>query len=277
MTVHILFGGAASGSLKVTLKKMGLNKEEKVISFWDIFAVGPIWKLHEECGRQFRFEWVKRNISDEFCEFPSYTQRFTSTLNELNEMHDGGRITIWTSNSAHEQVGFRFVLYLLKEKNMNISVMNVTEEFERIFCEKEVTYSLLHTGELSPEQFQTLYEYRSGRVLTDQDRRELEKEWIHLSETRETLRIWTDGEIVHVPEDYYDKVMINKAKELHGKQMEREFLKSARVIGEGLGFLDQYVGDLFLEYRLRKLIEAGIFESEGCLRSMRFYCVRLKS
>lgn len=277
MTVHILFGGAAFGSLKVAFKKVAINNKEEIISFWDILSMGPIWKLHEERGRQFRFEWLKRNISDEFGEFPEYTQHFINTLNQLHAIQEGENITIWTSNSAHEQVGLCFVLYLLKDKNMNITVMNVTEEFDKVFYEKGVTYSILHTGELSPEQFQTLYEFRPGRLLTNQERKEYEKEWTNLAETRGTLRIWKDGKTIHVPDDYFDEFIINKAKGLHDKHKESEFLKSARVIGEVLGYLDQYVGDLFLEYRLRKLIEAEVFESEGNLKSMRFYHVRLKS
>ncbi|MEK5392949.1 DUF1835 domain-containing protein [Margalitia sp. FSL K6-0131] len=45
--IHIIFGASASGSLKFVLREMGLNKEQ-VIAFWDIFSIGPIWKLHEE-------------------------------------------------------------------------------------------------------------------------------------------------------------------------------------------------------------------------------------
>ena len=43
-----------------------------------------------------------------------------------------------------------------------------------------------------------------------------------------------------------------------------------------LGHLEQYVGDGFLEYRLKKLIEKGIFQAEGSLEAMRFYSVKLK-
>lgn len=45
-------------------------------------------------------------------------------------------------------------------------------------------------------------------------------------------------------------------------------MKSVRLIGEVLGHLEQYVGDAFMEYRLKKLIEAGIFEYEGNFEEM---------
>lgn len=43
------------------------------------------------------------------------------------------------------------------------------------------------------------------------------------------------------------------------------------------GHLEQYVGDEFLEYRLRRLIEKGIFEMEGSLKAMRCYSIKLRS
>ena len=107
-----------------------------------------------------------------------------------------------------------------------------------------------------------------------------EEGWLALADSKETLRIWRNGRIKSVREDYYDQYMINMAKKL---QIERErvqepekFMKSARLIGEVIGHLDQYMGDGFFEYRLRKLIGKGVFEMEGNLKAMRYYGVRLK-
>jgi hypothetical protein len=55
----------------------------------------------------------------------------------------------------------------------------------------------------------------------------------------------------------------------------REVDFGCTVIGEVLGHLDQYIGDAFLEYRIRKLIDAGVFELEGDLKARRFYSLRL--
>ncbi len=274
--IHILFGTSASGCLKIALREMGLDKKEKVISFWDIFSIGSVWRLHEEIGVKSRFKWMEKCMSDEFDEFPDYTQSFEKALNQINSIPEGDHVTIWASDSAHEQIGLRFVVYLLMERNIDITVINTTEEYEKLFRVKKVKYTLLHTGEIPPEKLQHIYEHGFGKLLTDHDREDLQKEWLTLAETRETLRIWRNGRIQSVPEDYYDEFIINKAKKLYGKGKAREFVKSARVIGEVLGNLDQYVGDTFLEYRMRKLIEAGVFESKGSLEAMRFYSIRLK-
>ena len=276
MMIHIVFGAPASGSLKVVLKEMGLDKKEKVISFWDIFSIGPVWRLHEEIGVEARFKWMKNCISAEYDEYPDYKQRFKKAINGINSIPEGVHITIWTSDSAHEQTGLRFVLYLLKEKNIDITLINTTEAYEELFQVKKVKYTPLHTGEIPTEKLQIIYEQGHGKFFTDHDREDLEKDWLSLSESQETLRIWRNGKIQSVPEDYYDEFIIKRAKKLHSKQKIKDFMKSARLIGEVLGHLDQYVGDEFLEYRLKKLIKEGVFESEGSLEAMRFYSVKLK-
>ncbi|MGN7384043.1 DUF3658 domain-containing protein [Paenibacillus sp. SAFN-117] len=41
------------------------------------------------------------------------------------------------------------------------------------------------------------------------------------------------------------------------------FLKSARLIGEAIGYCEQDIGDSFFEYRLRELIYEGVLEIKG--------------
>ncbi|MGJ7922946.1 DUF1835 domain-containing protein [Neobacillus sp. LXY-4] len=273
--IHILFGAAASEGFKVALMERGLDKKEQVISFWDIFSVGPVWQLHKENGVELRFEWMKNCISDGY-EFLDYQQRYKKTLNKINSIPEGTHITIWTSENAHEQSGLRYVMFLLKEKNIDITVMSTTKAFEELFPVKKVKYTPLDTGEISPEKLQIIYEKGQGQFLSDHDKEQLQKDWLSLSENQGVLRIWRNGRIHSVPEDYYDELMIKRAKKLHGKQNPKAFMKSARLIGDMLGHVNQYIGDAFLEYRLKKLIEKGIFESEGSLEAMRYYSVKLR-
>lgn len=275
--IHILFGASASGSLKYALREMGLDKREKVISFWDIFSIGPVWQLHEENGVKSRFEWMKKCLNDEYDEFPDYKQKFEKATNQINSIPEGVHLFIWCSDNAHDQTGLRFTVNLLKGKNIDITLINITKAYEELLQVKKVKYTPLHTGEIPPEKLQFIYEQDYGKFFTDHDREDLEKDWQDIAESHETLRIWRNGRIQGVPEDYYDEFIIKKVIELHGKQKTKDFMKSARLIGEVLGHLDQYVGDTFLEYRLKRLIEAGVFEFEGSLEAMRFYSVRLKS
>ncbi|MCM3576276.1 DUF3658 domain-containing protein [Mesobacillus subterraneus] len=88
--------------------------------------------------------------------------------------------------------------------------------------------------------------------------------------------MWESKEIKSVEETYYDDYIISKAKKLHKERKNNDFMKSARLIGEVIGYLNQYIGDEYFEYRVRHLIMNGVFEIEGVPKAMRFYSVRLK-
>ncbi|WP_027415652.1 DUF1835 domain-containing protein [Aneurinibacillus terranovensis] len=273
---HILFGPSPSGSLKVALKDLRVDKKERVISFWEMFSVGPIWQLHEVIGKEARFDWIKNSMNNEYDEFYEYKQKFQRTINQVTSIPEGEPIIIWIGENSHEQTGLRYVLHLLKDKTNEIKVINTTKTYAEHFNRPDIKFAVLHTGEIPPEKLQVIYEQsKQKHPLSQLERERFEQEWLNLADNREALRIWRNGRIQSVPEDYYDQYIINRAKKLHSKQKTKDFMKSARLIGEVLGHLEQYVGDEFLEYRLRKLIEKGVFEVEGSLEAMRFYSVRL--
>jgi hypothetical protein len=73
-----------------------------------------------------------------------------------------------------------------------------------------------------------------------------------------------------------DDYIIKTAEKLHRKCKNEEFMKSARLIGEVIGHLKDYIDDSFLEYRVRQLILRSVFEIKGVPKAMRFYSVRLR-
>ncbi|MFD2442466.1 DUF1835 domain-containing protein [Bacillus sp. CGMCC 1.16607] len=273
--IHILFGPSPAGCLKVVLKDLDIEGEH-VISLWDMFSVGPIWKLHEETGKKERFEWVKssQNYSPE--DFSEYEGSFRKTLNEIKMIPEYLPIIIWTADNAHEQTGLRYVLHLLKGRNNKIHIINTTKMHAKYFDRPEIHYVALHSGEISPERLKVIYEREQNGALTELERERYELDWLELADNRESLRIWENGKIKSVPEDFYDSYIVSKAKRLHRRRNVEEYMKSARLIGEVLGHLEQYVGDEFLEYRLRMLIDKGVFEFEGSLEAMRLYSVKLR-
>ncbi|MED1606128.1 DUF3658 domain-containing protein [Cytobacillus kochii] len=112
-------------------------------------------------------------------------------------------------------------------------------------------------------------------LLSIDERQKWIELWVTLAQSKDVfLRTWEEGRLTSVSENYLDEMIITKEREL---QKGKEFMKSARLIGEVIGHLDQPIGDLFIEYRLRTLAFLGVFELKGVPRAMRFYSVRLKS
>ncbi|KIL51575.1 hypothetical protein KP77_10870 [Jeotgalibacillus alimentarius] len=268
--IHIIFGDSAEGSLRHALER------PQIISFWDIFSVGPVWHLHEETGLESRFEWMKKITSGLYDDYRDYIKRFRKSVEKVRSIPAEEHITIWAAENAHEQTALRYVVYLLKGKNIDITVLNTTAVHKTLFDTSKVQYILRHTGEISPEKLLRICEEGTRYLLTDHDRERFEKEWGTLSASRQTLRVWRNGDIHSVPEHHLDLSFIKYAKLLHRKKDKQDFIPSARLIGKMIGEVDQHVGDSFLEYRLKELILEGVFEYKGNLENMRFYNIRLK-
>lgn len=276
-TTHIVFGDSPTGSLKIALKKLGLDQQERIITFSDLFSIGPILHLHNAQGITNRFEWLRTNINiDEEVLF-NYEDHFKRTLLEIEKTPSHHPIIIWAGENAHEQTGLRFVLYLLKEKTNDIYIIQTNEAYKAHFDRPEIDFTPRNMGELSGEQLKQIYENeKMGHTLTQRERKAFEQQWEQLCEGKEVLRIWKSHQIMSVSETFYDEYIIQTVKKLHQEKKHNDFIKSARIIGEVIGHLDQYVGDQFIEYRVRRLIVDGIFDMEGVPKAMRFYSVKIR-
>ncbi|WP_410982759.1 DUF1835 domain-containing protein [Bacillus cereus] len=268
--VHIAFGDSPAGCIKYMLKQANLT-EDYVILFSDAFSIGPIHQLELEAGQVARQQWLSRNLNSYDLYFEEeYLSTFRQSMEELQSIPQDIPITIWKANNAHEHVGHCFVLAHLQDRD-NICVINTSEAYRELFSEG---YDIRATGELSPEQLAIIYEkYENSVLLTEEERKGFEQEWKLLSETTDLLRIWNENQVQSVPEDYFDYYIIECAEKL---ETTGSFCKAPRLIGEVLGHIEQVIGDIFLEYRLRKLIQQGVFEMEGTLKAMRYYSIKLK-
>ncbi|WML58539.1 DUF1835 domain-containing protein [Neobacillus sp. PS2-9] len=271
--VHILFGYPY---LRPALNELKLHEEELILTFYDNFAVGPLANLETVTGQRKRLEWIKSNLEDEEGEADKYLDDLQRAITQLISIPDHVPIHIWNSENAHEQTGLVFTMYLLRERKNNIFIVNTGQVYRELFKKKSTKYNPLFSGEIISEELQTIYQYsqENQKNVTNMERTHFEMEWLTLASSSTTLRIWENGGIKSVSEDYYDEFIIEKAKKLIGKK--KGFIKSARLIGEVYAHIFQYIGDSYLEYRVRKLIEKGIFNYEGSLEAMRYYSIKLR-
>lgn len=265
--VHIAFGRATAGSLKMMLKESGKEQEESTIAFPEIFSIGPLRRLDSKKGRLKRLEWLKARLNDFFDELEEEYHYFEKEIAALNSISDHVRVIIWAGENAYEQTGLRFVHQLLHKKPNDIFHIHTSKAFPYI----------IHSGELSDEKLRLIYEKGHHKSsVTAEERLSLAEEWKALSQEDSVLRIWEDRRIKSVEETFYDSFIIEKAKQLQRSRSKKDFIVCPRVIGEVLGHLDDRIGDEFIEYRIRTLIYKGVFEIKGVPKAMRYYSVRLK-
>ncbi len=273
-----MFGDSVAAGLKMALRDMNLERKEPVIHFSDMFAIGPLWQLHTKEGRKQRTAWMKQHLSLEYDLFfeEEYERWFQHTLMRIESISGKEIVVIWCGENAHEQSGLRYVLYLLRDKANPIVAVNSTKAHRELFGKKNIRYFVLHTGEIGPEKLRMMMEKKAcHRALNQKEKKCLIQEWESLANDDAVLRIWEKEKVRNVQEDYFDANIMAAATRWHRQHGKDNWSKAARLIGEVYTHLEQYVGDYYLEYRLRALIQQGVFEAEGALSSVRNYSVRL--
>nr|WP_144554918.1 DUF1835 domain-containing protein [Bacillus sp. X1(2014)] len=242
--VHITFGYQY---LKPILKEMGIHEEEPIISIHDNFAVAPITNLHTESSQKTRYEWIKSSLRGLEEEVDEYIEEIQKAYLQIHSIPKDVPINIWVCENAHEQTGLLFVLFLLKERANTITIFNTAKLYSEVFKAKAKKYTPLHSGEILSEELSALFKYgqENQLCLTEVERNQLENQWVSLSEHNGTLRLWENGEINSVSEDYFDEFIIKMAQKIQGKRKKKVYIPALRIIGEVYGRIEQYVETTF--------------------------------
>ncbi|MFE3572854.1 DUF3658 domain-containing protein [Lysinibacillus sp. NPDC059133] len=255
--LHITFSLSTQGSIKHAIRQHHLQRDESVLSVNEIFSIGPL------CSSEERKSWLRANI------FRDSEER------ELNEdLHKEWKkkiaclpcdvdVWVWYSQSTHEEIGLRYVMSELINKCSMVYGIDATDGLKRV----QPNMMIRQTGELSPD---LLMKLRSeAKRFSIDECQQLAKEWDELKQNPSTLRVWQDG-IVHVAEDALDPIIIECAEKVHA-ELNEEWLKPMRIIGETIGSIDEYLGEKFVEKRLMALAKQGLFEIDGNTTDMYSY------
>lgn len=278
-TVHIVFGESPGGSLKVAFHDKDYEKTEDVIILPGNFSVGPVKNLHSIEGIEARFKWFDERYFTREEDIEHNKQSMLEAITRVKNIPPNLDIVIWTCQNAHEQTGLWLVLAMLKDRLNPIFVLDTFTAFHdtHIYPQLEEENYPRSTGEMTSNNLRLFYEQYELRPLRKAKRQLLcEKGLRMLMDEDKIIRTWEHQELWHNNDESRDDYFIIEcAKRMCLEKGKVEYIKSARLIGEVLGHMVQYRGDEWLEYRLRRLIEQGVFAYKGNLKAMRYYEVKL--
>lgn len=254
--VHVVFSMSGSGSLRRALELVG--RSERVIGQPDDFSFGPI---DQEDGYA-RLGWVENEfVYNGYWEVLEFDNLFWGEATSANVYP-----VVWVNRRcAKEYAGF--LQFLSQVPHSAFEVVDTTDV---VFSNRKGSFIAHSLGELAPEQIAEarLVEKQAHLSTVEIDR--YRTAWKKLRAENAPLRVISTDGLVSAPITYFDGVISSFVRE--------NWTKCARVIGEVL--TDQacgpfwQTGDLLLYARLRKLAEAGVFEYQGDLGSMRHSEVR---
>ncbi|MDQ0174233.1 DUF1835 domain-containing protein [Bacillus chungangensis] len=275
--VHIVVGDSFAGSMKQALKGLGWAETHKLITLRENYAIGPLDGLDSPEGRKARSNWFRDNITEAFEAYTEFEEEYNELLDKLEQIPEQAEVIIWTSCNACEQTGMRHAIHLMRNKRNSISVCDACAVCEELYNRPDAFINYRHSGEIPADKIREALIHLDGKgKLCAPDITRLEWEWQEIMEQAGMLRIWRDSKVLEVPVDYYDQYLLEMLDKLKPPTDDNGFLKSARLIGEAIGYCEQYIGDSYFEYRLRELIYDGILEIKGVPAAMRFYSIRRK-
>ncbi|MGG4128969.1 DUF1835 domain-containing protein [Paenibacillus illinoisensis] len=274
--VHIVIGESFAGSMKQALRGLGFEETHKVITLPENYAIGPLG-LDSAEGRMERSNWFRNNIIGGFEDYDEFENEYNEILDKFNLIPEEAGIVVWTSSNACEQIGLRHAVHLLHSKPNAISLYDACAVCEKLYNRPDASIHYRYSGEIPSEKLrEVVTRLDDKRRLNSADITRLKEEWKVITEQSGTLRIWSEQAVLEVPANYYDEYLLEKLDDLKPPAGDKDFLKSARLIGEAIGYCEQYIGDSYFEYRLRELIYNGVLEIKGVPAGMRFYSIRRK-
>jgi hypothetical protein len=249
--LHLALGDSAAGCVRAALA-ISPSISQAVMTIPDDLSHGPLddglarADYMRTCYRACDEAWEYDSV-DTFAPWQALIERLD------RDRYD--TVVVWTGENVSEVTFLAMVCDRLAGRFERIVQVTVPGKHGR-------NYVAVH----APEELRALLE--SGRVLSDAERAALAQDFARIREETGLLRRWQDGQLIGIPMDYYDSLLLEACG--------TEWALAARIIGIAMGHCDaaNSMSDLFFCTRLRALIAAGEIQADGPLSSIRYYSIR---
>ncbi|MBU3129114.1 DUF1835 domain-containing protein [Clostridium tagluense] len=254
--IHICFSPSAGGSLRYAINNKKLLEGKGVISFDDDISQGMI---RDGINTDERMHWWNRiSGKDEVTSLESnyLKEGYREFYKSISKIKDSDVIYLWYGHCGNEICGMLYTLELLKYKTTNMYLINVSDMIEE---SSNDLYTYISMSEIMPEKLKSFIKLKRKIELKEYDT--LLNEWNSLKNDNSILRIFKDGKIRSVKDDYFDIDIL--------KYTEKELRKSARIVGSVMAFSEIRISDGYIFWRIKELVESGMIEFKGIFGVMR--------
>ena len=259
--IHIVFETA---NIEALSKAFELDESLKgdIIEIKDDYAVGPILDIYDEYGYQQRRDWWKEllqhspyeeqlNIVDD----KLAVHNLIKTLDEPFDEVQGDKkeeVWIWMGQNQHDVCGYYWLMSQLKEQQGRIQVLYLNNL--PFINDKGNIFYPTHLSEIQPKEF--LKAKKLARQITLSEFELDPDEWKKLCNDNAPVRILEGGKkIANKEESFYDKDVQTAVT--------TEFQKLTKILHTIFSKIKIQTGDVFLVWRIKKLIEEGKLEMQG--------------
>ncbi len=253
--IHIVFNES-----EIELMKQVIELDETmsgdVIQIRDDYAVGPLSALDTEEGRQSRLNWWNDLLSFSHyqeSQIHHFDDRETVQLlkSKLDENRDE-ELWIWMGQNQHDVCGYYWLMPQLKDYQGRVMVLFLNNL--PFINEKGHIFYPSWLNEIQPKEF--IKAKKLARPITLSEFEVDPDEWVRIVNDGGLVRILEGGKKIASKDDtFYDKEVL--------KNLTPEWQKAWRLVSNTLHRMPIKTGDVFIEWRIRQLIEQGKIEVTG--------------
>jgi hypothetical protein len=269
--LHIVFQHA---DVNVLQKAIALDEtlQGDILEIKDDFAVGPIDNIDTDEGWVARENWWKDLLAQSPYSHENLVGSFDDrkAVEEIKQRLDeksDETVWLWMGQNQHDVCSYYWLISQLKEYQGRIFVLYLNN-LPFINEKGQIFYpTTLH--EILPKEF--LKAKKLSRAVTLSEFEIDPDEWKRLTTENTMVRILEGGKkIAGKEDDFYDNdILVN---------LTNEFQKGNRAISNILSKMKIKTGDVFLLWRMKKLVEEDKLEINGdTSKSWKDFEVRLKS
>lgn len=142
-------------------------------------------------------EWWDFDESHDYIKIEKQKNRIEKIVQAAKR---GGIIRIWAGNNAEDMSLFYMLMSLIEGSNCTVFLMSPNEinMSDRVKGIRVRAWEMLECGQMFDE-------IMNGSVLENEDICEYAEKWRELELKNDMIRIWKDGDVVSVPENYFDQ------------------------------------------------------------------------
>lgn len=268
--IHIVFNEA---DVEVLNKAIELDEtlQGSVVQIKDDYAVGPISNLYLGEGIETRKNWwsdvlaggdYNGKANDGSVNDYDTVATLVGTLRREPEE----KVWIWAAQNKHDVSGYYWLLHYIKEFQGRIFILYLNNlpfinEKGNIFYPE-----WLHV--IPPREF--IKAKKLARPITLSEFEVDPDEWIKLSNDNKFVRILEGGKkLSQYNEDFYDADL--------KKYITKDWQKANKIITTFLSKNKHTTGDMYLLWRLKKLIANGDFDVQGEVKNMKDFEIKTKA
>lgn len=246
--IHIVFNESEVDLMKKVMEQDEILSGE-VVLIRDDFAVGPLSALDTEEGWQARLEWWKNLAAGSPYQQNNETFDDRETVKELKtklEANAEEEVWIWMGQNQHDVTGYYWLMPQLQKYQGRVLVIYLNNL--PFINEKGQIFYPSWLSEIPVKEF--LKARKLARPITLSEFEIDPDEWRKIVEENAVVRILEGGKkIAGKDESFYDGEIL--------KNITGEWQKATRALTNILHRMKIKTGDIFIMWRMKKLINDG--------------------